>query len=113
MRARSTLRPGQPGTKALLRQYGDRLLYVRYRYDRARRRRYKTAEVIVDEVPWEPRLPPETIVYLRVVWGEADLARTIKQAGGQWNHKLKLWALRYAEAERLGLTDRITEPPEP
>jgi hypothetical protein len=51
MRARSTLRPGQPGTKALVKQHGDRLLCVRYRYDRIRRKRYKTAEIIVDEVP--------------------------------------------------------------
>jgi hypothetical protein len=57
MSSRVTLPPGRNGTKKLLRQYGDRLLRVRYRYDSETRRRLTTVELIVDEVPWEPAAP--------------------------------------------------------
>ncbi len=53
--------PGQPGTKKLQKQYGDRLICVRYRYDTSRNLRVKTVELIVDEQPWQPdpqRRPP-------------------------------------------------------
>jgi hypothetical protein len=115
MRARAKLRPGQPGTKALLKIYGDRLVCVRYRYDSTQRKRYKTVELIVDEADWEPsaRTPaPETPVYIRVVWGEAAVARSIKAAGGRWHRGYKLWALPYGQAEQLGLLDRLAEPDE-
>lgn len=42
MEIRLTLTPGQPGTKRLVEQYGERLVCVRYRYDQLRRRRDKT-----------------------------------------------------------------------
>ena len=54
MRTRLILKPGQRGTKRLGKQYGDRLLCVRYRYDEKRRKRLKTVELIVDEVDWQP-----------------------------------------------------------
>jgi|APCry1669189070_1035195.scaffolds.fasta_scaffold33814_3 hypothetical protein len=38
MRVRAKLQPGQPGTKALLKIYGDQLICVCYRYDHVRRR---------------------------------------------------------------------------
>ena len=41
MEVRSKLRPGENGTKTLLKQYGEQLVCVRYRYDRQRRKRYK------------------------------------------------------------------------
>lgn len=55
MRVRLVRRPGQHGTKEYLQAYGDRLICVRYRYDAAAKRRYKTIEIIVDEAPWAPR----------------------------------------------------------
>lgn len=54
MRVRLVRRPGQPGTKDLQKQYGERLICVRYRYDAALGRRYKTAEIIVEEAQWTP-----------------------------------------------------------
>jgi hypothetical protein len=51
---RTTLRPGQKGTRELLKSYGDQLICVRYRYDKARGKRYKTVELIVDEQEWMP-----------------------------------------------------------
>ena len=38
----------------------EKLVCVRYRYDKVRNRRYKTAELIVDEVSWTPRRPSGT-----------------------------------------------------
>ncbi|GMQ87779.1 MAG: hypothetical protein BMS9Abin08_0987 [Gammaproteobacteria bacterium] len=44
MDVKATLLPGANGTKALLREYGDQLVCVRYRYDKKRHKRYKTVE---------------------------------------------------------------------
>jgi len=56
MRAHVTLQPGQKGTKKLLAEYGDQLVCVRYRDDKASRRQLKTVELIVEERPWGPEL---------------------------------------------------------
>lgn len=50
-------RPGQRGTLKLLEHYGKPLVCVRYRYDAKAGKRYKTAEVIVDETLWQPPAP--------------------------------------------------------
>ena len=54
MDVKATLLPGANGTKALLRQYGDQLICVRYRYDKTKHKRYKTVELIVEEKDWSP-----------------------------------------------------------
>jgi hypothetical protein len=110
MKARLTLKPGQRGTKKLLDEYGDRLLYVRYRYDPLLKRRIKTVELIVEEVPWAPnlgRLSRETIVGVRIAAREVSLRRQVKQAGGQWNPERKLWELPYHQVVTLGLEERM------
>jgi hypothetical protein len=107
MRVRLTRRPGQSGTAAYVAEYGDRLICVRYRYDAQRRRRYKTVEIIVEERPWSPPLRPDTLVGVRLDYTEATLRRAIQAAGAVWRPKLKVWALTYAEAMRLGLRDHI------
>ena len=48
-------------------------------------------------------------MYIQVAWGEAAVARRIKEAGGQWRRDYKLWAIRYAQAEQLDLLDRMVE----
>lgn len=109
---RLTLLPGQPGTKKLVDKYGKRLVCVRYRYDRERKRRYKTVELIEDEVAWTP---PEELVGVVVVWGEVELARQVKNAGGVWLPEPKVWQLPYGVAVKLGLKERImplAKPPE-
>jgi hypothetical protein len=50
MQIRLTLKPGQKGTKKLLRRYGDKLVCVRYRYDPQNKKRYKTVELIEEEL---------------------------------------------------------------
>lgn len=107
MRTRLKLKPGQRGTKRLVEQYGDRLVCVRYRYDEDQHKRYKTVELIVDEAEWRPKPKPDTIVYLRVIWGERDIWSKIKCAGGKWNAKGRYWELRYELAAKLGLQSRI------
>lgn len=54
MKVKSTLTPGQKGTKQLTKEYGEQLICVRYRYDSSRLKRYKTVELIVDEQDWAP-----------------------------------------------------------
>jgi hypothetical protein len=55
MEVGTTRGPGQKGTKRLQARFGDRLLYVRYRYDRDAGRRFTTVEIIIDSQPWVPR----------------------------------------------------------
>jgi hypothetical protein len=108
IRTRLTLRPGQNGTKRLMAKYGDRLIAVRYHYDAEHRRRLKTVEIIEDAVPWEPpAAAPESLVFVRVAWPEAELRAAVKAAGGRWNPEQRLWQLRYADVVRLGLQLRV------
>jgi len=49
------LKPGQKGTKQYVEKYGDALVGVRYRYDKAGGRLLKTVElVIAEESPKDP-----------------------------------------------------------
>ena len=85
MRVRSKLKPGQPGTRKLVQQFGERLVCVRYRYDALKRRRYTTAEIIVDESDWDP-MPSATArrerVAVRIDVHEVKLREKVKAAGG-------------------------------
>ena len=88
MRTGLNLKPGEKGTKRLVDQFGDRLVCVRYRYDEEQKKRFKTVELIVEEIPWEPkgvRRGGDQIVGVEVKWGEPELAGRVKRAGGQWN----------------------------
>jgi hypothetical protein len=59
MDTKLTLKPGQRGTKKLMKEYGDRLICVRYRYDNETQMRYKTVELVVDTTHWTPRKKEE------------------------------------------------------
>ena len=59
MKTRLILKPGQRGTKNLVKKYGDALLCVRFRYDAERQQRMKTVELIVERTDWVP--PPPRI----------------------------------------------------
>ena len=117
MRARSKLNPGQPGTLKLVRQYGDRLVCVRYRYDALKRRRYTTAEIVVDESEWDP-LPSATArrerVPVRIAIQETTLREKAKTAGGRWDPNQRVWMLPMEQVIQLGLANRVkdkTAPP--
>jgi hypothetical protein len=122
MESRVTLRPGEKGTKKLVQEHGHRLVCVRYRYDAAARMRYKTVELIVEQVPWDPgartadpeRRPrrPPSLVGVRVAWDDRALQQRIKDAGGRWVRSLRLWVLPLTAAKRLDLTDRLVPVPD-
>jgi len=112
MEIKTTILPGQNGSKQLLNEYGDQLVCVRYRYDKQKQKRYKTVELIVDEQDRVPdiNIPPDKCDLLRIGYGETELRETIKQAGGFWNPDKKAWTLSYHKSLRLGLEQRIIDP---
>ena len=133
MRTVKTLKPGQDGTKELLKRFGPSLLYVRYRYDEDRREHVKTVELVVQcrsreaeaDCPGsrapDARKPLEAgsanpsgaggfanrRVALRIGWRERDLQQRVKSAGGQWDPVGRVWFLRRDVAERLDLLPRV------
>ena len=113
LRTRLTLKPGRPGTKDLLAEYGDRLLCVRYRYDDEHLRRYKTVEVIVEEAPWTPTRPftPTDLVELRLRAEEHTLHRAARLLGARPTRAPQTWHTTYAVAAILHLTPRARRPP--
>ena len=105
-----TLNPEQPGTKKFVARHGDRLVCVRYRYDTRQRQTITTVELVVDERRWEPdpqRIPPHKRLSLKVAYGEVEVGKAIKAAGGVWDAQRKVWKLAYKQVVALGLTDRI------
>jgi hypothetical protein len=108
MKTLLVLQPGQRGTRKLLAEHGKRMVCVRYRYDERLKRRWKTVELIVGEMAWEPAAPrPGTKVSVKIRYDEAALRRRIKEVGGQWNGKTQVWRMRYDKAIELGLRSRI------
>lgn len=104
------LAPGEPGTKKYLQKYGDRLVCVRYKYDKAKRIKFKTIEIIVSQKPWTPRpnyVPMNKNVYLRILTHESRLQHLVRSAGGRWMAGKLRWRLPYEAAKSLGLEDRI------
>ena len=112
MTVRSTIRPGQRGAKKLQTHYGDRLVCVRYRYDEQRQRRFKTVELIVEEVEWSAPTPPlknKDVVAIAITSAETALKQEVKHRGGRWNPQRRLWEVRYEHVRALGLQDRIID----
>jgi len=113
MKVRLTLRPGQKGTKALLRQHGDRLVCVRYRYDAERCVSVKTAEIVVEERPWVSQLMAVAAarrpVLIAIEYRDAALRRDVKAAGGVWRPELGLWELRLDEVRRLNIEGFVVQ----
>ena len=109
-----TLLPGTAGTKRLQAEYGDRLLYVRYRYDADRAVRTTTVELIVDERPWIPSVPPGTVVGIRVGWDQLSLHQRLRAEGARWDPRRKLWLVEWRAVKKLRLrkhVDPATFPP--
>jgi hypothetical protein len=102
------------GTKKLLARYGERLVCVRYRYDRATGRRVKTAELIVEDVAWagrarKPRRNDRDLVGVRIGWKESELRAAVKRARGIWRPRQRLWELSWDAVRTLGLQGRVVE----
>lgn len=114
METRLSLTPGQNGTKTLLARYGDRLVCVRYRYDRARNVRHKTVELIVETMPWSPkprhpRRNPHDMVAIRIEYSEYALRERIKNAGGIWHPQRRAWKMDWKSVQELGLQHRVID----
>ena len=115
LRTKLTLRPGQPGTRKLVEQYGERIICVRYRYDQTTKKRFKTVELIVEEVDWIPRPRPRAatdIVHIRVDYPEQTIRDSVKLLGGTWHAPTRTWRIAYGATVALRLTDRIVAIPE-
>lgn len=98
MRTRTKLKPGQKGTKELVEKYGDALYCVRYRYDKEKRKQFKTAEIIVSESDWTPppdKHPASALVPLRIGITEKDLQEQARAVGGHWDREKHVWFVRY------------------
>jgi hypothetical protein len=119
LEARSTRRPGDKGTKRWLAKYGDRLLFVRYRYDTDAREMLTTVELIVGRrpapragetppAPPEPSpAPPPRLTGLRIAARERWLHAKARVAGGYWDPQRALWIVPTAALESLGLRPRV------
>ena len=114
METRTTLRPGDRGTRKLSERFGKRLVCVRYRYDPVAKKRYTTVELIVAEAAWEPRArkaranrSPEEMVYVRVGFGEEGLRAKMKALGAIWRPQHKVWELPWGVVRGLGIEDRV------
>ena len=110
IKTKTIIKSGQPGTKRLLSIYGEDLVCVRYKYDYKKRRRLKTIELIVENKPWSP-LPDDPfcnqIMFIRIHYGEIELGRKVKKAGGVWIKEKRLWKLPLQSVLDLDLEDRI------
>lgn len=91
-------KPGQHGTKSLMKKYGDALVCVRFRYDSERGQRFKTVELIIEQNDWTPppaRFSHETIVPLHIKANDLAARNKAKSAGGRWNPEKQLWFVSY------------------
>jgi hypothetical protein len=108
---RKTMRPGEPGTRRHLRDWGDRLVCVRHRVDLAKGIRFTTVEIVASaersvRAKREPH--PEALVYARVAKDEWELERRLRiTKSATYDEFLNVWRMRYETAVRLRLKRRI------
>ncbi len=87
-------------------------MFVRYRYNTDRTRRYTTVEIIVDEAERKiisGRNPANKLVFIRVLRHERYIQRMIKSVGAHWKPRECLWEIPFREVMALGLEDRIVK----
>jgi len=124
MEIRTVRKPGDQGTQALMQKYGARLVCIRYRYDPARKKRFKTVELIVAEQDWQPPEPPPQEdkatglspkryytrrVGVRLSHLESELRKKTMAAGGMWDPAERLWFLPEEEVRKLGPVQRVAK----
>ncbi|MGE5174484.1 MAG: hypothetical protein ACM3MD_11730 [Betaproteobacteria bacterium] len=108
MITRLKLKPGQKGTKKLAAEYGEALVCVRYRYDRATCTRAKTVEIIVEKKAWTPpQIPDNTLVPVRIDFSDSALREKAKAARGRWDPEVRLWFIRYGKIKGTNLEKHI------
>jgi hypothetical protein len=113
MITRLKLKPGQKGTKALVEQYGDALVCVRYRYDEVSRTRIKTVELIIEKKELPPlrkkqqKIEDDTVVPLKIEYGEKLLGKMARSFGGRWDPDVKLWFVQFGKIKGTELETHI------
>jgi len=110
IKALRTLVPGEPGTKKVLHKYGDKLICVRYRKDPRTSRKFKTVEIIEEEIKQKKnvrKIPMNKIIDIKVYVKETRTRAIVKAAGGRWDPQKQTWRLPYSEVKNLGLEKRI------
>ena len=118
MKVTKTIRNDQPGAQRFKRQWGDKLIAVRYRHDSSKNEQITTIEIEVDRRPAPQNdlcqrahlaAQRSEIVALAISFHENDLRLRVKQAGAKWSQLGKLWLTSRNTAISLGLKDRIVE----
>jgi hypothetical protein len=108
---RKTMRPGEPGTRRHLRDWGERLVCVRHRVDPAKGLRFTTVEIVASakRLARQKREPhPDALVYVRVGRDEWELERRLRTTkSATFDTDLNVWRMRYETAERLRLKRRL------
>lgn len=110
MKTRLTLKPGQHGTKSLVKKYGDALVCVRFRYNPETKQRFKTIELIIESCDWSPpspRFTNDTIMPLRINASDMAARNKAKAVGGRWNPEKQLWFVRYGNIVGTSLEKHI------
>jgi hypothetical protein len=109
MITRLKLKPGQKGTKKLVAEYGDALVCVRYRYDKASCMRAKTVEIIVEKTAWQPpaQVADNALVPVRIGFAETALQEKARAARGKWDPEVKLWFIRFGKIKGTDLEKHI------
>ncbi|MBK8946435.1 MAG: hypothetical protein IPM32_14360 [Ignavibacteriae bacterium] len=96
----------------MVEKYGEKLLYIRYRYDSEKRVKYKTVELVEESGIYESsqsRKKAEKIVEIKIEYQEEELRTRVKEAGGKWNLDKKVWEIKFKEVKKLGIEDRIND----
>ncbi|WP_246125818.1 hypothetical protein [Geobacter argillaceus] len=104
------LKPGQKGTKAMVEKYGEDLVCIRYRYDAASRTRIKTVELVVErkQLPDKAQsVTDDALVPVQIAYGEKDLGKMARSAGGRWDPDVKLWYIPYSKIKGTELEKHI------
>ena len=112
MITKQTLKPGDRGTKKLTEHFGDRLVCVRYRQDPETGKRFKTAEIIVEDflpIPADANQDPQELLSLEIGYEEIALREQVKSAGGRWDREHLVWKLPRHRVNFLDLQSRIVK----
>ncbi len=110
MKTRLILKAGQPGTKTLVKKYGDALLCVRFKYDARLRQRIKTVELVVERKAWsppEPKYEADDLVPLRIEAADMPMRQQAKAAGGRWNPEKRRWFVKFGKIAGTPLEKHI------
>jgi len=114
LRVAKTFAPGHAGTRRLVREFGERLVCVRHRYDDVNGLRVTTVELVAGVDRLDARAPPPRraraaweAVRICLAFDERVLRRQVLAAGGRWHPESKLWEVPQWLVARLGIGDRI------